>query len=41
MGSMGADAADLDNDLRPDLVVTEMLPNPSPEKNKSYLRVVG
>ena len=26
MGSMGADAADLDNDLRPDLVVTEMLP---------------
>lgn len=26
MGSMGADAADLDNDLRPDLLVTEMLP---------------
>ena len=26
MGSMGADAADLDNDLRPDLMVTEMLP---------------
>ncbi|MGC6421528.1 MAG: VCBS repeat-containing protein [Flavobacteriaceae bacterium] len=26
MGSMGADAADLDNDLKPDLVVTEMLP---------------
>lgn len=26
MGSMGADAADLDNDLQPDLMVTEMLP---------------
>jgi len=26
MGSMGADAADLDNDLRPDIFVTEMLP---------------
>ncbi len=26
MGSMGADAADLDNDLRPDIMVTEMLP---------------
>lgn len=26
MGSMGADAADLDNDLSPDLLVTEMLP---------------
>ena len=26
MGSMGADAADLDNDLQPDLLVTEMLP---------------
>ena len=26
MGSMGADAADLDNDLKPDLMVTEMLP---------------
>lgn len=27
MGSMGADAADLDNDLYPDLMVTEMLPS--------------
>ena len=26
MGSMGADAADMDNDLIPDLIVTEMLP---------------
>lgn len=26
MGSMGADATDLDNDLQPDLFVTEMLP---------------
>lgn len=27
MGSMGADIADLDNDTRPDIFVTEMLPN--------------
>lgn len=26
MGSMGADAVDIDNDLQPDLMVTEMLP---------------
>ena len=26
MGSMGADAADLDNDSNPDIMVTEMLP---------------
>ena len=26
MGFMGADAADMDNDLIPDLIVTEMLP---------------
>ncbi len=34
MGSMGADAADLDNDLKPDLFVTEMLPR-SLERKKS------
>jgi enediyne biosynthesis protein E4 len=27
MGSMGADASDLDNDLLPDIIVTEMLPS--------------
>ncbi len=27
LGSMGADVADLDNDLLPDLMITEMLPN--------------
>lgn len=34
MGSMGADAADLDNDLQPDLLVTEMLPT-SLERKKT------
>lgn len=34
MGSMGADAADLDNDLNPDIIVTEMLPQ-SLERKKS------
>jgi len=34
MGSMGADACDLDNDLKPDLFVTEMLPN-SLERRKT------
>ncbi len=34
MGSMGADAADLDNDLRPDLMVTEMFPS-SLERQKT------
>ena len=35
MGSMGADAADMDNDLMPDLIVTEMLPETlSRQKNK-------
>lgn len=35
MGSMGADAADLDNDLNPDIIVTEMLPETlSRQKNK-------
>ena len=35
MGSMGADAADMDNDLIPDLIVTEMLPETlSRQKNK-------
>jgi len=34
MGSMGADAADLDNDLKTDLIVTEMLPE-TLERKKS------
>jgi len=35
MGSMGADAADMDNDLIPDLIVTEMLPESlNRQKNK-------
>jgi len=34
MGSMGADFADLDNDLRCDLIVTEMLPV-TPERQKT------
>lgn len=34
MGSMGADAADLDNDLLPDMMVTEMLPT-TLERQKS------
>ena len=35
MGSMGADVADMDNDLIPDLIVTEMLPETlSRQKNK-------
>jgi len=34
MGSMGADAADLDNDLLPDMMVTEMLPQ-TLERQKS------
>ncbi|RME97521.1 MAG: VCBS repeat-containing protein, partial [Bacteroidetes bacterium] len=32
MGSMGADAADLDNDLRPEIFVTEMLPRAADRK---------
>ncbi len=32
MGSMGADAADLDNDLLPDIFVTEMLPKDDSRK---------
>ena len=34
MGSMGADACDIDNDLKPDLFVTEMLPT-SLERKKT------
>ena len=34
MGSMGADAADLDNDLKTDIIVTEMLPE-TLERKKS------
>ena len=41
-GSMGADAADLDNDLRSDLIVTEMLPaSLKRKKNQGYLRFLG
>jgi len=32
MGSMGADASDLDNDLQPEIFVTEMLPRSSDRK---------
>ncbi len=32
LGSMGADVADLDNDLLPDLMITEMLPSTSGRK---------
>ncbi len=34
LGAMGADAADLDNDLKPDLMITEMLPS-SLERKKT------
>jgi enediyne biosynthesis protein E4 len=34
MGSMGADACDLDNDLLPDLFVTEMLPRDHKRKKQ-------
>ena len=37
MGSMGADTADLDNDLQPDLLVTEMLPKTVVVKNKQNM----
>lgn len=37
MGSMGADAADLDNDLLPDIMVTEMLPTTIERKRTKAL----
>lgn len=37
MGSMGADLADLDNDMLPDLVVTEMLPATDERKKTKTL----
>ncbi|PIB38251.1 hypothetical protein BFP75_17700 [Maribacter sp. 4G9] len=37
MGSMGADLADLDNDMLPDLIVTEMLPTTEERKKTKTL----
>lgn len=37
MGSMGADLADLDNDMQPDLIVTEMLPATDERKKNKTL----
>lgn len=37
LGSMGADAGDLDNDLRPDIMVTEMLPSTTSSQKTNAL----
>ncbi len=37
LGSMGADVADLDNDLQPDLMITEMLPSTLKRKKTKAL----
>lgn len=37
MGSMGADAADLDNDLKTDIIVTEMLPQTLDRKKSKQM----
>lgn len=37
MGSMGADAADLDNDLKTDIIVTEMLPETLDRKKSKQM----
>ena len=41
LGSMGADSADLDNDLLTDLFVTEMLPKSLERKKQRQFTIRG